>query len=217
MIRKSTGMIERIGNEENRFISLPSLEILDRLPWLLTTENRRYFEIGVGVGATVLEVAQALDNTGELHLWSRQQDCDELVTDLSKLGFNNVVGHGNPGHTYSGYHFTLLKDFCAGALPPFDLAYLDGGHVAHLDLGALAILKNVAHKGSIIVLDDFNWTLAKSPTLNPNLSAQTAKDYDTFQIREPHVSLICKALLDTDSRWSLIELKNNSAVYECSA
>ena len=207
-------MLERISNLENRFISQPSSEVLEKLPWLLGTKTQRYFEIGVGVGATVLEVAKALNNSGEIHIWSRQQDCDELVGDLSNLGIHNVVAHGNPDKTYSGYHFTFLTSFCEGSLPSFDLAYVDGGHVAHLDLGTVAILKNVAHEGSIIVLDDFNWTLAKSPTLNPDINAQTAYNYDESQIVQPHVALICKALLDNDPSWSLVEIKNNSAVYE---
>jgi predicted O-methyltransferase YrrM len=49
-------------------------------------------EIGVGIGATTLAMAQALDNRGELHLFDLRAT---IVADLAGRGFTSIRGFGN--------------------------------------------------------------------------------------------------------------------------
>jgi hypothetical protein len=99
-----------------------------------------------------------------------------------------------------------------GVLPKFDLAYIDGGHVFHLDRPATCILKELCKPGGYMIFDDWNWTLGKSPTMNPKIRPQTVREYEERQINTSHVQLVCKALMDTDNRFAFIEIVGNTVV-----
>jgi len=208
-------MLERLGTPGHETISTPDAEVLALLGRIAAAEpDPVFYEIGVGVGATTLPAARILDNRGRIVLFSREKDVRELAADLAALGFRNVdAAWGSPGATYSGYHFELARGFLAGALPPFDLAFLDGGHVFHLDAGAAAILKELCKPGGHILFDDYHWSLARSPTMNPAARPQTAKDYDARQIEAAQVEMVCRAIMDTDPRFRLERLAGSTAVY----
>lgn len=208
-------MLEKIGAPGFETLSRPDQTVLRLLDRILETEAEPViYEIGVGVGATTLPMAERLSNRGSLVIFSRQKDVVELAADLRAKGLTNVDDRWGSGtKTYSGYHFELARGFVAGALPPFDLAYIDGGHVFHLDAPATAVLKELCKPGGYMVFDDWNWTLSKSPTLNPAVRPETALDYDEGQIDTAHIQLVCKALMDTDRRYEWLELTGNTCVY----
>ena len=64
-----------------------------------------------------------------------------------------------------------------------------------------------------MIFDDWNWSLAKSPTQNPSVRSATARDYDPRQIEASHVQLVCKAIMDPDPRYEFVVLEGQSAVY----
>jgi len=209
-------MLEKIGAPGFETLSNPEetvLKLLDEI--LVKVDAPVIYEIGVGVGATTLPVAKKMDNRGALFLFSRQKDVQELATDLRGLGYDNVNDTwGSPTRTYSGYHFELARGFVAGVLPQFDLAYIDGGHVFHLDAPAACILKELCKPGGYMVFDDWNWSLAKSPTMNPEVRPATATEYDIEQINQSHVQLVCKTIMDADKRFEFVVLTKNTAVYQ---
>lgn len=209
-------MLEKIATKGFETISTPDacvLKYLDRI--LQHKPDPTIYEIGVGIGATTLPIAERLQNRGRIIPFSRQQDVTELVSDLQDRGFANVDERwGSPPHTYSGYHFELARGFVDGALPTFEMAYIDGGHVFHLDAPATCILKELCNPGGYMIFDDWSWSLAKSPTLNPSIHPETARDFDQTQIETSHVQLVCKAMMDTDDRFQFVELDRNTAVYQ---
>lgn len=179
------------------------------------TRDPVVYEIGVGVGATTLPVAQALNNNGQLVLFSRMKDVVELSSDLRRLGYTNICDlWGSPNKIYSGYHFELARGFVDDALPKFDLAYIDGGHVFHLDGPATCILKELCKPGGYMVFDDWNWTLAGSPTMNPEKRPATAAEYDPLQINLSHVQLVCRAFMDRDTRYRHVTSEGNTRIYQ---
>jgi predicted O-methyltransferase YrrM len=208
-------MLEKIGTPGFETISRPDPVVLRLLDEILAREPAPvFYEIGVGVGATTLPVARAMANRGQICLFSRQHDVSALAADLAGLGFGNVNSDwGSASHTFSGYHFELARGFAAGALPAFDLAYLDGGHVFHLDAPAALVLKELCKPGGYIVLDDYRWSLARSPTQNPAVRPQTARDYDPAQIETAHVELVCRVVMDTDRRFERLGVERNSCIY----
>jgi predicted O-methyltransferase YrrM len=209
-------MLEKIGTAGFETLSKPDAVVLRLLDQLLATNPAPViYEIGVGIGATTLPMAKAMNNRGQMVLFSRKNDVAALTEGLHLLGFDNIISDwGSDTKTYSGYHFELARGFVAGELPPFDLAYLDGGHVFHLDAPATAILKELCKPGGYLVFDDYFWCLGKSPTLNPATRPQTARDYDTLQIETCHVQLVCKSMMDTDHRFRHVELVGNTMVYQ---
>ncbi len=211
-------MLEKIDTTGYETLSKPNEEVTSCVGEILQNEGSIiFYEVGVGVGATTLPVSKAISQNGgngKIVIFSRMSDVEELVSDLNKLGYDFVEGIGSPGKTYSGYHFEMADAFLRSELPAFDLAYLDGGHVFHLDAPATCILKELCKPGGYIIFDDYYWSLQKSPTLNPMANPQTLKNYDDNQITAAHVEMICKTLMDTDPRYQLVDIKNKSAIYK---
>lgn len=212
---KEATMLELIGTPGYETLSKPDKTVLDHLDHVLQKNAEPVvYEIGIGIGATTLPMATRMANKGRILLFSREPDVKALASDLFARGFTNIEDSwGSGGNTYSGYHFELALGFVRGELPPFDIAYIDGGHVFHLDAPATSILKELSKPGGLMIFDDWHWSLAKSPTLNPISRPKTAQDYDPRQIEMSHVQLVCQALMDTDSRFEFLGLSGSSAVY----
>jgi hypothetical protein len=64
-----------------------------------------------------------------------------------------------------------------------------------------------------MIFDDWDWSLARSPTMRPSNRPKTAQEFDQRQIEACHVQLVCKALMDTDPRFEFLGLQDGSAVY----
>jgi SAM-dependent methyltransferase len=209
-------MLEKIGTPGFDTISTPDRTVLRLLQECLSLcESPVVFEVGIGIGATTLEMARVLNNRGSIFLFSREHDVRELTADLAALGYTNVNGNwGSPKNTFSGYHFELAYGFSRRELPEFDLAYIDGGHVYHLDAPAACVLKELCKPGGYMIFDDWNWSLAKSAGLNPQKRPATAVEYDARQITECQVQLVCKTIMDTDARYRFIGLEADSAIYQ---
>lgn len=207
-------MLEKIGTAGFETLSQSDPAVVDRLKVLLeTVPDPIVFEVGVGIGATSIEIARLLAGHGTLHIFSRLSDVRELADDLRAEGYGNVAQWGSANRIYSGYHFELADGFVTGRLPKFDLAYLDGGHVMHLDGTAICILKELANEGAYLILDDVGWSLEQSPTMSPMVRPQTAVEYDAAQITACHVDMARRCFLETDPRFVLEQITRNTAVY----
>ena len=209
-------MLEKIGRERYKFVSTPDPIVLKYISERFLVKNDFvFYEIGVGIGATTLAVAKFLNNRGRIVLFSYEREVQELTADLNALGFTNIDSRwGSPSKTYSDYHFQLALGFSSGKLQPFDLAYIDGGHVFHLDAPAACVLKELCSPGGgLMLFDDWNWSIAKSPTLKPSVRPETSSHYDEEQINACHLQLVCKVVMDTDPRFEFLGVKQDTAIY----
>lgn len=209
-------MLELIGAPGYETISKPDQLVLEHLEGALSRgSNPIVYEVGIGVGATTLAMAERLANRGKIVLFSRESDVKAIAGDLAGRGFTNIDDRwGSAGKTYSSYHFELARGMASGELPAFDLAYLDGGHVFHLDAPATCVLKELCKPGGHIIFDDLGWSLAASPTMNPVKRPRTASEYDAVQIETQHVRLVCATLMDTDQRYTKTIEQGWTALYE---
>lgn len=211
-------MLEKIGALGYEMLSSPDQVVLDVLNKILENKPRDsvvYYEIGVGIGATVRAVSKIMNNEGKIYLFSFERELFELAGDLANLGYDNInTEWGSPSQLYSGYHFQLAKAFVINKLPLFDIAYIDGGHVFHLDAPAACILKEVCKPGGYMLFDDWTWSIEKSPSMKPSVRPSTALHYDSEQIKEQHVKLVCKVIMDTDLRFNFLGIINDTAVYQ---
>ena len=209
-------MLEKIGQKGFETISKPdeiALSYLDDVLSTVTSPN--VAEIGVGVGATSVEIAKKLANNGTFFLFSRQDHVVELADDLSELGYKNINSDwGSPNKLFSGYHFELARAVSSGAINSLDYVYLDGGHLFHLDAPTVCLIKEILAPGGYLVMDDWNWSLEKSPTLNPEAKPETSKLYDQNQIETSHVKMVANLFLDNDPNYVFLELTGNTAVYQ---
>ena len=205
-------MIEKIT--PNHILGIPNKHLVKYISEL-DTKNIVYYEIGIGIGSTTLEVSKILNNQGKIYLFSKQCDCEELKNDLNKLGYNNInTNHCSDTKIYSGYHFDMAMGIMDNKLPHFDVAYLDGGHVFHLDAPTTCMLKELCKINGVIFFDDYNWTINYSPTLNPKIRPKTLIEYDKKQINLKHVQIICKIFMDTDSRYRMIVNNTKCVAYK---
>jgi hypothetical protein len=213
--KERTAVLEKIGTPGKENVSVPDKHVIEKIrECMVSNPEPVFYEIGVGIGAPTLAAAQLMNNKGNIVIFSRAGHVRELSNDLGERGYTNVDGRwGSPRNTYSGYHFELARGFVDGDLPPFDVAYVDGGHVFHLDAPAACVLKELCKPGGYILFDDWWWSLAKSRTMNPANNEKTARDYDVNQIEACHVQLVCKALMNTDKRFEFIALKGGTAIY----
>ena len=207
-------MLEKIGKPGFLHWSTPDPIVLKYLKLIKQNiENPVYYEIGIGVGATVLEVAKELDNTGSIVLFSRLVEVAGVAQDLKNLGYDNVDDRwGSTHHTFFGYHFELARAIMSGSISKFDLAYLDGCHMMHLDAGTAAILKEHCNVNGYIIFDDYTWSLKYIATLL-NVMPATSVEYDTRQIEANHIEMICKVIMNTDKRFEFLGVQDDSAVY----
>jgi hypothetical protein len=194
-------LIEKLLDTNYQTLIYPNKYITQYIS-LLDNKNIVYYEIGVGIGATVYAVAKLLNNIGSIYIFSRKKDCEELKNDLIKLGYNNIYNdYQSENNIYSGYHFDIACGIIEQKLPKFDLAYLDGGHVFHLDAPTTCMLKELCKVDGTIVFDDYNWSLLHSDTMNPTKRKKTLQEYDEKQIKSHHIKMICTIFMDTDKRF----------------
>lgn len=209
-------MLEKLNQPGYEFISRADDVVLEFLGNVLgRNPDPVFYEVGIGIGATTLPVAQLMNNRGKIFLFSLQRDVKELTADLNARGFFNIdASWGSPHHTFSGYHFELARGLINKSLPRVDVAYIDGGHVFHLDAPATCVLKELCNLGGYLIFDDYAWSLARSPSLKPEKRPATAKEYDALQIEACHVAMVCQAFMDTDSRYKMVHKKGDTYVYQ---
>lgn len=210
-------MLEKINDPNKLIFKHPNhlvSKYLQRIKRLET--NPIYYEIGIGYGTTVLKAAKILDNSGQIYIFSKKNDCSSLKDDLQKLKYYNINdNYCSENKIYSGYHFDIALGVINKELPQFDLAFLDGGHVFHLDAPTTCILKELCKPGGYIIFDDYDWSLSISPALKPDVRQKTLEEYESIQINANHVKMICQLFMDTDNRYKkLPDSTSKTVVYE---
>jgi predicted O-methyltransferase YrrM len=204
-------MLERRDNPAYKSVSRPSQDAINLVRLVLThTAEPSICEIGVGIGATTLELCRALNNHGELWLFDYEKTVSELANDLRQQGFCNVRTFGNQPRTYDSYAWQLAKVlrkmYVHGWHGLFDVAYLDGAHAFHHDAPATVLLKQLLRRGGVLLFDDYEWSFATSLTMNPNVRPSIQRHYSDEQIATSHVKMICELFLDRDPGFRKIDL-----------
>lgn len=171
------------------------------IAFLRATDCRVIAEVGIYEGYTSRKIAEHLNGDGELHLFDFADRVDAVVAELSKAGFHNIVGHGNSRKLFDSYNWSLMRVLQQHRTPVYDYVFLDGAHVWALDALAFFVLDRLLKPGGYIDFDDYRWSLAKSPTLNPVAFPMTAEMYTDEQIKERQVKLVVDLLVRRDSRY----------------
>ncbi|ORE97480.1 class I SAM-dependent methyltransferase [Aurantimonas sp. 22II-16-19i] len=204
-------MLERLSDPRFKAISTPCKEagmLAERV--LSTNGNPVFAEVGIGIGATSVALCRALDHRGSLWLFDFDNRVNELHADLRELGYRNVEIVGNSRRTFDSYGWTLamLTRQARERAPEgmFDFIYLDGGHVYQYDTLAAVCCKELLKSGGYLLVDDYDWTIAKSPTMRPSENPSILLDYTETQIELSHVEMICSLLLDVDPAFEAVPL-----------
>lgn len=208
-------MIERIGTESAKWVSMPCKKVLSFLEGM-KQENRSIVmaEVGVGVGATTVEIMKYLDDGDTLHLFDFEEIVSELKDDLEKNNEKNVqiIAHGCTRLRFDSYNWALAKMTLAmqesGEKGVLDLVYLDVAHSFFHDTTAVNLLKLLLKKNGVIVFDDYSWSLVNCPNSEENC-AKYKDAYTAEQMATPAIEMVCKLFMDTDEKFEKIGNQNS--------
>jgi len=205
-------------------ISAPSNHAIELVQQILRSNPApTVCEIGVGIGATSLELCRVLAGNGQIFFFDYEDTLQSLATDLEKHGFYNFKTFGCRRKRFQSYNWPLakllLKMRQEGQKGIIDFAYLDGAHTFHHDAPAALMLKDLLKPEGVILFDDYDWSLADSPSLKPTVNPtfrkwfkfvidtiHTKRNYDNEQLMMPHVKLICDLFFDRDPAFIKIDI-----------
>lgn len=182
-------MLEKISTPGYKTISKADEDVLFHVNRITNTSqpNDRYpivGEIGVGIGATTLPMAEILSNYGLIHIFDFETSVRELQADLKQRGFKNIVPHGNTDRYWDSYHWSLaemIRNPVNNQI--FDLIYIDGAHTYLHDALAFFQCDRLLKVGGLMIFDDYNWRYADSNYMKKNrLLYMTQQQVDAFQI-----------------------------------
>lgn len=204
-------MLEKLNDPRYRTISQPSAHALDLAGRALADNPSPLLcEVGIGIGATSIELCRLLAHRGEIWFFDFEEKLAELAADLRAAGFANFRTFGNSRRTYDSYGWTLAMELrrmrARGQHAGIDFAYLDGAHTFFHDAPATICLKQMVRPGGYLLMDDYDWTIAVSPTMRPAVNPTITADYTDEQIELSHVEMVCALLLDDDPEFERVDI-----------
>ena len=170
--------------------------------------SRIYAELGVYKGYTAGRIAEHLGGDGEIHLFDYSNRVHEAAARVRSAGHANVVEHRNTRRVMDSYNWSLMRLLEEREEPVFDYVFIDGAHTWALDALAFLLVDRLLREGGYVDFDDYRWTLAGSPSMNPRVFPDVRRLYTDEQIREPQVARVVDLLVRRDPRYEeLVENK----------
>lgn len=212
--------------DEFSSVSIPSMDFINIVQKRKNEINDRIViaEIGVGIGATTVEVCKLLQEQDVYYLFDYHTTIQMLLHDLDILKNNGtinckIMGKGNSERIYDSYCWPLsvilLQNINENRIEPFfDVVYLDGAHTFLHDGLACCLIKLLLKPNGYIIFDDMKWSYATSETSNtPSCRAMfTEEQFNGFQVkRVVDVFMKCDAdfeLISDESAGRAIYRKN---------
>lgn len=212
-------MIEKLGTDAARHLSKPCDEMIEYLEKMLNKNpsSLTVAEVGVGYGATSVEIVKRLRKEDTFYFYSFQDEVDELYSDLQQQAYCkcSLVPLGNSRALYDSFCWNLGKQVIdpANTEGIFDLVYLDGAHSFLFSGLACALLKQLIREGGCLIVDDLIWTYEKSPSSNPRLKPEILDQYTQEQINTMQIQMVVDAFLKNDEDWTCERTTKSRAIY----
>lgn len=168
----------------------------ERLRDIITAEDARdILEIGFYQGKSTAYIAGILEDQGKgsvstFDLRSAQRHRPNVETLLEKTGLQHRV---TVYYCKRSYTWELQRLISAAQRPQFDFCYFDGGHTWDLTGFGVLLVDMLLRPGGTLLLDDMNWSMARSPHYrrNPHLSTR----YDDDEVQAQPVRLVWETVL----------------------
>ena len=126
-------------------------------------------EIGIGVGATTLQVLKTLGKDDVYYAFDFEDKIKDFADDLQLRDFGiscEIILAGNSQNEWDSYNWNLsnmifrMREHKQAGV--FDAVYLDGAHTFLHDGLAVCMLKELIKDGGFLILDDLFWTYSAS-------------------------------------------------------
>ena len=80
----------------------------------------------------------------------------------------------------------------------FTVVFYKGKHLLQYDMGVLPLLLKMISDDGFLVIYDCSWSLAKSPTLKPEVNTNTSIQYTQEQINLPNMQYLIDTFIDNN-------------------
>ncbi len=180
----------------------PSLSAIDNVR---RHQPRHVAEIGVNKGASSLQFAALLaEREGtSLHLFDFADKVAEVARQVKLAGFDRVHEHPVSAALLDSYNWNLMRLIQQGRWQ-FDYVFIDGAHTWNIDALAFLLIDRLLPVGGLVEFDDYEWCIAHSPTMNPDVFPASRDLYNDEQIQERQVALVIDLLVKPDKRYEEI-------------
>lgn len=169
-------------------------------------------EIGIGYGATALQVLQMLDADDVYYAFDFANNLKDFADDLQARDFGikcEVVLAGNSHDEWDSYNWNLsnmifrMREQHLNGI--FDAVYLDGAHTLLHDGLAVCLLKELIKDGGILILDDLYWTFSDSNWGSSFAPGRLPKE----QMDDTQILRVQELFLSNDPNWEKLSQPDN--------
>lgn len=147
---------------------------------ILEEDAKQILEIGFYHGKSSCYIAAILEDRGSGTLTtidreSAKERDPNIHSMLVECGLERRV---QPIFCYRSYTWEMQRMISESPSPQFDLCYFDGGHMWDGTGFGLVLVDMLMKPGGLLVLDDMDWSINRSPFFqqNPNLAEQYSPD-----------------------------------------
>lgn len=187
------------------------LSIIQQLKSIYSNQSISVAEIGIGYGATTLQVLKMLDEDDVYYCFDFDDNLKAFAEDLQACDFGikcQIVTAENSSNLWDSYNWNLsnlIFSMREQNLPGlFDAVYLDGAHTLIHDGLAVCLLKELLKDGGILVLDDVFWSFMSTQWRQGygvgKLTKEQMNDYQILRVR--------KLFLDNDPNFEKLSPPN---------
>jgi predicted O-methyltransferase YrrM len=158
-----------------KYMDLPRAEYLRNL--IVTNDLQDLLELGFYKGKSSAYLGAVLEDLGRGHLTTM----DRATARGHQPGISDVLAKVDLSHRVSpifahrSFTWELGKMLEQTPRPQFDFCYLDGGHTWDVTGFGFLLVDMMMKPGGIILLDDLDWSIAKSP------QAKTPRGLATYE------------------------------------
>lgn len=184
-------------------ISEPCEEFLDAVKHLKSItppHSITVAEIGIGFGATALQILQMLDKDDVYYCFDFGPTLLSFVSDLQARDFGikcQITMAGNSFYDWDSYNWNLsnmifrMREQNLNGI--FDAVYLDGAHTLFHDGLAVCLLKELIKDGGILILDDLFWKVSENEWCRQHwkmrrLTMEQMEDMQVLRVQELFLS-----------------------------
>ena len=143
-------------------------------------------------------------------------DTIKNIQNIERINNNNYIkierfAISNKKFDWYGWH---LLQYChklksLNTAPQlFTAVFYRGKHLFQYDMGVLPLVMSMIAEEGFLTIYNCSWSIAKSPTMKPDVNAETALHYTSEQIKIQHM----QCLLDVFLNDSFVEQKNLSSI-----
>lgn len=162
---------------------------------ITANEARDILELGFFQGKSTAYMAAILEDLGEGHistfdLEKARNHSPNIEAVLNETELSHRV---TPFFCKRSYTWELQRLISAPDRPLFDFCYFDGGHTWDLTGFGVLLVDMLLRPGGLILLDDMNWSIGRSPYYKKN--PQQATKFDADEVQAKPVRLVWETIL----------------------